>query len=137
MADLPLLVEHFLKKRGDRKAGITPRAWAAISAYPFPGNVRELEHSIEHAVVLSRGGEIDLEHLPEDMQAGVIADEPSGEPLRPLSAALKAFERQYLLRALAAAKGQRSHTAELLGISRKNLWEKLRAHDLSDSDLEE
>jgi len=137
MADLPLLVEHFLGRHGERKAGITPRAWAALSAYPFPGNVRELEHAIEHAVVLARGAEIDLEHLPQDLQGGVVADDPPEGPLRPLAAAVKAFERQYLLRALAAAKGQRSRTAELLGISRKNLWEKLRAHDLSDSDLDD
>jgi DNA-binding NtrC family response regulator len=137
MADLPLLLEHFSKKHGAAKLEITPRAWAAVSAYPFPGNIRELEHAIEHALVLARGAEIDLEHLPQDLQAGVSESDAPGQVLRPLAGAVKAFERQYLLRALAAAEGQRARTAELLGISRKNLWEKLRAHDLSHSDLED
>lgn len=137
MADLPLLIEHFLRKHGDGVPSITPAAWAALSAYPFPGNVRELSHAVEHAVVLARGGQIDLHHLPQDIQTGVAVVEEPGEPLRQLAPALRAFERQYLLRALAAGKGQRSRTADLLGISRKNLWEKLRAHDLSDSDLED
>ena len=52
---------------------------------------------------------------------------------RPLGAALKEFEREYLLRALAEADGKRTLAAEILGISRKNLWEKLRMHGFSDS----
>jgi two-component system, NtrC family, response regulator AtoC len=142
--DLPLLVEAFLKRAigrgGMQPTGISPRAWAALSDYLFPGNVRELQHAIEHAVVLARGGEIDLEHLPRDI-VGVaearLHDQKSGEKsvsLRPLSVAAKEFEREYLLRALHAANGKKGKAAELLGISRKNLWEKLKSHDIADSD---
>ena len=60
-----------------------------------------------------------------------------GTALRPLSTATRAFEREYLLRALSLAGGKRMRTAEMLGISRKNLWEKLRSHGISDSDLDE
>ena len=136
-SDLPLLVEHFLTrlvKPGRETPSIAPRAWAAISEYAFPGNVRELEHAIQRAVVLSRGKEIDLEHLPEDLRGAT--DVPSGRtaddqaPLRPLSTAVKEFEHQYLMRALSAAHGKKAKAAELLGISRKNLWEKLRAHEV-------
>ncbi len=140
-ADLPLLVEAFLKRAiargGLQPTGISPRAWAALSEYLFPGNVRELQHAIEHAVVLARGGEIDLQHLPRDI-VGVV-DAKSGEPVktvRPLNTAIKEFEREYLLRALHAADGKRGKVADLLGISRKNLWEKLKAHDISDSEDE-
>ena len=62
-----MLVQHFIKrfsKRGKGCAGITWRAWNALSAYAFPGNVRELMHTIQHAALLAQGGKIDLEHLP-------------------------------------------------------------------------
>jgi DNA-binding NtrC family response regulator len=112
---------------------ITPRAWAALAEYAFPGNVRELGHAIEHAVVLARTGRIDLSELPGDI-AGVAA--PSEDPggFRPLQVAAREFEREYLLRALAFAEGKRTKAAELLGISRKNLWEKLRLHGVEDKE---
>ncbi len=136
-SDLPLLVEHFLRrlvKAGRPEPSISPRAWAALSEYAFPGNVRELEHAIQRAVVLSRGQEIDLDHLPPDIRGTTEtpskrSDDESTE-LRPLSTAIKEFEHQYLLRALNAAHGKKAKAAELLGISRKNLWEKLRSHEL-------
>ena len=137
-SDLPLLVEHFLHrlvKPGRSVPSISPRAWAAISDYAFPGNVRELEHAIQRAVVLSRGQEIDLGHLPPDIRGTTAEDDASGTggdgaPLRPLSTAVKEFEHQYLMRALSAADGKKAKAAELLGISRKNLWEKLRSHEI-------
>ena len=77
--------------------------------------------------------DIDIQHLPRDIaHAGDVV--LTGSPLpRPLGAALKEFEREYLLRALAEADGKRTLAAEILGISRKNLWEKLRMHGFSDS----
>jgi DNA-binding NtrC family response regulator len=140
--DLPVLVEHFLKKltpAGREPSSISPRAWAALSEYPWPGNVRELEHAIQRAVVLARGKEIVLEHLPDDI-AGPVAGRQEALPppgtgaVRPLSVALKEFEHQYLLRALDAADGKKAKAADLLGISRKNLWEKLKAHEIAAGD---
>jgi DNA-binding NtrC family response regulator len=141
-SDVPLLVEAFLERF--RKPGgsptVSPRAWAALAEYPFPGNVRELEHAIQRAVVLAQGKEIDLDHLPPDI-VGKSKPAPTAEAepgsLRPLAIAAKEFEREYLLRALGLAEGRKARAAEFLGISRKNLWEKLRAHGLSDADLEE
>ncbi len=136
-SDLPLLVEYFLQrlvKPGREPPPIAPRAWAAISEYAFPGNVRELEHAVQRAVVLSRGQEIDLDHLPEDIRGPIdgVKARPEGEqaPLRPLATAIKEFEHQYLMRALNAAHGKKAKAAEMLGISRKNLWEKLRSHEI-------
>jgi len=134
--DLPLLVQFFLKKLG-KTGSAAPRlsqaAWTALSQFPFPGNVRQLEHAIQHAVVLAPDSDIDIQHLPRDIaHAGDVV--LAGSPLpRPLGAALKEFEREYLLRALAEADGKRTLAAEILGISRKNLWEKLRMHGFSDS----
>jgi DNA-binding NtrC family response regulator len=134
--DLPLLVQYFLKKLGKQAATgrrVSQAAWTALTQFPFPGNVRQLEHAIQHAVVLAGDGDIDIQHLPRDIaHAGDVVT--AGAPLpRPLGAALKEFEREYLLRALAEADGKRTLAAEILGISRKNLWEKLRMHGFSDS----
>jgi DNA-binding NtrC family response regulator len=141
--DLPVLINHFLTemtKEGQPIPSLAPRAYAALTSYHFPGNVRELKHAIEHAVVLSRGKEIDLEHLPRDVR-GADAAPSSADAKRgavgPLYAAVKEFERTYLLRALDATRGKKMEAAKLLGISRKSLWEKLRGYDISDSDVEE
>jgi DNA-binding NtrC family response regulator len=133
--DLPLLLQYFLNKFAQpakAPATISPRAWAVLSQYHFPGNVREFAHAIEHAVVLAGGGEIDVEHLPAGITGTVDggASNPTGN-LRSLSAALKEFEHEYLMRALAQANGKKMKAAEILGISRKNLWEKLRLHGIA------
>jgi DNA-binding NtrC family response regulator len=140
-SDLPLLVEHFLEQWSKDGAPpcISPRAWRALNAYPFPGNVRELQHALERAVVLARGKEIDLDHLPEDISGCLFS--PSDHPaihtsdLRLLHVAMKEFEREYLLHALALADNKRIRAADMLGISRKNLWEKLRAHGITAEEI--
>jgi DNA-binding NtrC family response regulator len=127
--DMPVLVAHFLRRLypGRVPPSITPRAWDALMSYAFPGNIRELAHAIERAVVLAHGSEIDLEHLPADV---VGQAEGEREPIRPLPVATKEFERQYILRALRMSNGARARAADLLGISRKSLWEKLKAHGI-------
>jgi DNA-binding NtrC family response regulator len=167
-ADLPILVEHFrsiLVPNDPGPARITPRAWAALSHYAFPGNVRELQHAMQHAFIMAGEQEIDLAHLPEEIiggarrgaisttsglatattfgaNAGQTAGvaparggpgpaRPGAGELLPLAAAIKEFEREYLQRALHITLGNRTRAAELLGISRKSLWAKLKDHDLS------
>ncbi|HEY5243644.1 MAG TPA: sigma 54-interacting transcriptional regulator, partial [Polyangiaceae bacterium] len=137
--DLPLLVAHFLARStptGRPPPEIALQAWQALSTYPFPGNVRELAHAVQHAAILSRGGAILLEHLPDDI-VKVATTGHVPRTVAPLAAVLKQAEREHLLKALAIADGKRVRAAELLGISRKNLWEKLRAHGIADSDLDE
>ena len=137
--DLPLLVSHFLRMHGAPGAPIPDvslPAWQALAAYPFLGNVRELGHAIHHAVVMSHGGTIELEHLPDDITR-VATTTDGDKTVKPLAQVVKQAEREHLLRALAIAGGKRMRAAELLGISRKNLWEKLRAHGLSDSDVDD
>jgi two-component system, NtrC family, response regulator HydG len=147
--DLPLLVEFFLG--GHAKADASGRpvrptlsedAYGALAAYPFPGNVRELGHAIEHAAVLAGGREITLDHLPAHIADAAphrsvrvpapIASHPSAESLLPLSEATRAFEKRHVRRALEATGGKRVKAAERLGISRKCLWEKLRRYELED-----
>jgi DNA-binding NtrC family response regulator len=138
-SDLVVLLAHFLEKltpSGKVPPGLSPRAWAALTQYAYPGNVREFAHAIERSLVLSHGDEIDLEHLPEEIAGAITPTEPTATTFRPLHNALWEFEREYVLRALRHAAGGRAQAAHLLGISRKNLWEKIRKHHISDSDME-
>jgi DNA-binding NtrC family response regulator len=139
--DLPILLRHFIKRfavPGAPLPGISPAAWTALTRHPFPGNVRELSHAVEHAMLLAGGRDIDVVHLPPAIAGELtpqktVAPFAQPESVRPLHLALRDFERQYLLRALNATDGKRNRTAELLGISRKTLWEKLRNRDASHS----
>jgi len=136
--DLAILVKLFIEqfsKPEDGAPGISFRAWEALAAYPFPGNVRELMHTIQHAVVLASGGKIDLEHLPSPIRGGRSADAVrTASQMAPLRQATQEFEHGYLLRVLAESGGRRMKAAQMLGISRKNLWEKLRSHGIGDAD---
>jgi DNA-binding NtrC family response regulator len=146
-SDLPLLLRHFIHRLtppGAQPPSISPAAWATLLQYGFPGNVRELSHAVEHAMVLSGGKEIGLPHLPaaivETAMPTASLSEGDHTAVRPLHVALREFEIQYLQRALKASEGKRSRTAAILGISRKTLWEKLRNNGLSvpdDSEPEE
>jgi DNA-binding NtrC family response regulator len=138
--DLPLLIHHFLARflpSSVRLPEISVAAWQALSVYPFPGNVRELQNAIQHAVVLAAGGSIELEHLPDDIVHVASATTPEQRAVAPLALVMKQAERVHLLKALAISAGKRTRAAELLGISRKNLWEKLRAHGIADSDFDD
>jgi DNA-binding NtrC family response regulator len=144
LGDLSLLVQYFLQRftpSGRPLPTVSAAAWAALSQHQYPGNVRELSHALEHAVVLSGGGQIDLRHFPVSIShqgvssGGADPGHPVPE-IRPLHIALREFEREYLLRAMAQASSKRVRAAELLGISRKSLWEKLRLHGISDAETE-
>jgi len=144
--DRELLIQFFLSEQAQKSGddpGRVPRisgdAYAALSAYSFPGNVRELAHAIEHAAVLSGGEEITLDHLPASV-ADAWCEGPrsplerrarpsDGGPIQPLSTALREFEKNHLQEALAAMGGKKVKTAAALGISRKSLWEKLRMYE--------
>jgi DNA-binding NtrC family response regulator len=135
-ADLPLLVEHFSEKLlgpRAREVRFAASAWAALVRYDYPGNVRELKHVVEHAIVLARGGLVTLEQLPAELGGGSARNLP-GATLEPLGKALKTFEREYLLGVLRACGWHRTRAAELLGVTRKTLWLKLREHGLAEGE---
>jgi DNA-binding NtrC family response regulator len=129
-ADIALLVEHFCSELLDESPQITSRAWAALLHYDYPGNVRQLRHAIAHAVALSDGNPIDLEHLPGELAPS--PERPSGTTMRQLRDAEQDFERSYLLRALRRTGWNRTQAAGLLGISRKTLWKKMRKLRISE-----
>jgi len=130
-ADIPLLVRDFLSaiaaRQGKPVPALDPGAVAALSTYDFPGNVRELLHALERAVAMSRGDVIRLGHLPPALGGGGDAAASGGaESIQPLARAVEEFELQYIRHALAKVGGHRGRAAELLGISRKSLWQRLR-----------
>ena len=133
--DLPLLVAHFLRQHtpDGPLPEVSVEVWRVLTANPFLGNIRELAHAIRHAAILAQGGRIEISHLPEDLLAAASPTSPE-RAVRPLAAILKEAERAHLLAVLAITDGRRAKAAELLGISRKNLWEKLRAHAIDDGD---
>jgi DNA-binding NtrC family response regulator len=134
LADLPALVEHFrrsMKSQASRPLRITPQAWAALRGYSFPGNIRELKHIVEHALVLSAGQEIDVEHLPDEVRGERRRTIVSSE-VRPWADVMAEFERDYLVSALEKNRWRRAQTARILGMSRKTLWQKMRDHGISE-----
>ena len=127
-ADIPLLVQHFVRrfntKRGKQITGVSPAVLELLMRHRFPGNVRELENIIEHGFVLCHDGVIDLRHLPEELQRGDAGEPPSAAP----AAGLMQGEADTIRAALAQADGHLGQTAAALGISRTTLWRKMKRH---------
>ena len=97
--------------------------------YSFPGNVRELEQAVERSVVLARGTEIDLDHLPEAI-VGRGPESTTDAKIQTLSVASKAFEKRHISQALSLAQGEHETAAELLGVSVKSLRQKIERHGI-------
>jgi DNA-binding NtrC family response regulator len=125
--DVPLLVAHLVERHGGgRKYTLARSTLGLLERYPWPGNVRELENAIQRAIALA-GSRTELsaeDLLPLDSRWRGATEPP--EKVRPLRAVLREREVEHIQRALKLTGGHRSQTAELLGISRKVLWEKIR-----------
>lgn len=129
--DIPLLVQHMLERYGiGRTFRLSPGTMSMLERYPWPGNVRELENAVQRGIALA-GDAQELQAndlLPPDPRWRGATEVP--EKVEPLRGVLRAAERKHILRALELTGGHRSQTAELLGISRKVLWEKIRDHEI-------
>jgi DNA-binding NtrC family response regulator len=129
--DIPLLARHFLQKYAKRARRdiqtISPEAYKALAAYDWPGNIRELENTIERAVVLSRGGGIELDDL---MYHGISASSAGigAVPGRLLS--LEEMEKEHIRAVLKSQFGNKSKASAILGIDRKTLWAKIKKFGL-------
>jgi DNA-binding NtrC family response regulator len=124
-ADIPLLVEHLLRRAVVQLEAaapiVSPEALAQLAEHDWPGNVRELENCITRAAVLAAGNVIRPEHLSISTVATV-----AGAVISPLHA----VEREHIIRALAAAGGQKVLAAEMLGVSRPRLNRLIEKHGL-------
>jgi DNA-binding NtrC family response regulator len=124
MVDVPLLARHFLEEFGGNAAPVlTPDAIMALERYRWPGNVRELRNVIERAVLLAVNGTIAARDLPlgDDVGAGVRATPSSTMTLTEL-------ERQHIAETLERSNWHQGKAAELLGISPKTLYRKIREY---------
>jgi DNA-binding NtrC family response regulator len=111
------------RRMGRKVTGFTPRAADQLLRYGWPGNVREVQNTVEHAVALSTGSRIEVEDLPEELRAALPRPRPAGVA-RPLAD----VEREYILAAVEAAGGNRTRAASELRIGLATLKRKLRAY---------
>jgi len=128
--DIPLLVEHFLQKYNKRTRkninSISPAVKKALMEYDWPGNIRELENTIERAVVLSKGNEIELESL---VYHGITSSSSLFHLAGGRYKTLSEIEEDYIKTVFQAEHGNKSKTAKILGIDRKTLMAKIRKYN--------
>jgi transcriptional regulator with GAF, ATPase, and Fis domain len=148
--DVPELALHFLRQYGERcgksVSQMDDEALLALRSYHWPGNVRELENAVEWAVVVADGPALTVDDLPEEVRRASAGYSPaslmppaggavgeSGWGLRAERAQRDRRERESLLRALAAAGGNKAEAARLLGMARSTLISRLKKHGLLQS----
>ena len=134
--DIPLLAEFFLKRYADKNRrlikGFSPRAMDILIRHDWPGNVRELENLIERGVILVRGEIITPKELPEDFIPKDLMASTSSSDVIP-GRTLREVEKEMILRTLDDAGWNRTHAAEILGISRRTLQLKLKEYGITPS----
>jgi transcriptional regulator with PAS, ATPase and Fis domain len=130
-ADIPLLVEHFLEKYSKRVrkqiSGVYPAVLKALMKHDWPGNIRELENTIERAVVLSQGDEIEVKDL---VYHGIGSGSLLLNPVNGKYKTLEDVEKEYIKTVLQAHHGNKSRTAKILGIDRKTLSTKVKKYNI-------
>ena len=130
--DVPPLLDHFLERAnrtlGRTLPGFHPDVLARLQVYPWPGNVRELANLVERLVAMKEEGEITMADLPEELlQTGRTGNPPFRFPAHlPFEEARRTFERDFFARLLEETGGNVSKAARQAGISRPNLYRRLK-----------
>jgi sigma-54 specific flagellar transcriptional regulator A len=149
--DIPLLAEYFLsnfsKKRKRENIRMVPEVLHFFLQYPWPGNVRELENLIERVIILSEDGLIGPKDLPQRFQEfqripgqgetdpPLLSPKPGREVLLPdqgvnMNSLVEEMEKSLILQAIRKSKGVKSKAAELLGLKRTTLLEKMKKFEM-------
>ena len=139
--DIPVLAYHFLRKaeaKVNKKVDrVSPEALDMMKRYAWPGNLRELENSIERAVVLASGRQIEVSHLPFHLQElGPMAITSEGSFLEAKERVISLFERDAVIRFLTEARGNISAAAKKAGITRRNFHRLLLKHSIKGSNYQ-
>ena len=141
LEDIPLLATHFVQKyacRGEPPPQIAPETMQALLAYRWPGNIRELENAMEHACVTTRTNVIRPENLPPEVTGSsqsksslrVDLSRPLADQVTELT---RSFEESYLRAALKESKGHIGRCAEICGLSRRSVTNKLAEYQIDKS----
>jgi two-component system response regulator GlrR len=133
VSDVPELARHFVSKFAERHQrevrGLSPAALDKLLAHDWPGNIRELQHALERAVLLSSGSTLDADDIE------IAGQPPHGDTLRTLRAAkdrvVRQFERAYIERMLASCGGNITRAAQQAGKNRRAFFELMRKHEIS------
>lgn len=135
--DVPLLAEFFAQrlalKTGRRVNGFTPAAMARLTRYDWPGNIRELQNTVERAVVLCTGDEIEPQHIQLSRLEMLDQETPAAaveSVVRSEELTIEEVEREHILRTLELTGGNKSRAAQILGIERSTLDRKLKKYGL-------
>jgi transcriptional regulator with PAS, ATPase and Fis domain len=128
--DLSKLIQYFVKqyatKHGRNVERVASPTLKLLQSYEYPGNARELSNIIERAVIVATGKSIEEHDLPSAVGAAVNARRQKERPL-----SLAQMEATYIAQMLAATRGNKTECARILGISRKNLYEKIARYQLN------
>ena len=127
--DVAALIQYFVRQYAAKHARkvdrISQPALALLKSYDYPGNARELANVIERVVIVATGRTIDEHDLPAGLSAAVVAQRQREQP-----PSLAEMEASYIAEVLAATRGNKTECARILGISRKNLYEKIARYEL-------
>jgi transcriptional regulator with PAS, ATPase and Fis domain len=149
--DIPLLLVHLLRTCSERHGKtierVSPRTLRTLCTYSYPGNIRELENVIDHAITLCDGEALTEQDLPAQLVTHADTPATAAEPEAPaapvfgdgrnLDEALESYEKDMLLAALERAGGVRKRAAELLGIKYRSLRHRLSKYGLASGDDDE
>jgi DNA-binding NtrC family response regulator len=139
--DVPLLAQHFLEVASQQKGkpvdGISAEALELLCSYPWPGNVRELENLMERLVILSGQGEIQAKDLPAPFHGARAEVAPAAPQLPPSGLSFRDvvddFESSLILQALEQTHWNKNRAAQLLGLNRTTLLEKIKKKGLDEA----
>jgi len=133
-SDIPILTQHFLEKANARhglSVTISREAMIYLWEYDWPGNIRELEHAIERAVLLGKGTLVGTEDLPPHIVSRSGSVSLVSQALsRQLT--LRDLEREYIAKVLEHTRGNKTEAARILGVDRTTLYRKLEEYKLKD-----
>jgi two-component system response regulator AtoC len=139
--DVPLLVEHFMKKfienLGKGVKGVTPEALKTMLKYPWPGNVRELENMVERGLVLTETDMIDVDNLPPEVYRPRESAAFSQLEEYSIKKATKILETELIRKALRKTHGNHTHASRILEISHRTLLYKIKEYGIQDEETKQ
>ena len=139
-SDIPTLIDFFLKKFSEeypdaKPKHVTPRAMSVLRRYEWPGNVRQLENCLLRTFVLREGDIIDIEDLPLEISDSSLPPSNLRVEIQEDGISLEEIVMEYIRAALRQSRGNQTKAAELLGISRRQLQNRMQNYGLSSQDF--